>query len=376
MEDPLFVVLLLPVFIAVTHIVGLGHALMTPNEWDDCFGVAEETDNWVAAMRREDAKAVVEKAYKEYESKMGTVQTIEDCDMLLSTMPYIEFNSRLEYEEAEKKRDEIATMITRQKDSFIRDAEEARIEKVKEEIAKLQDNEDWDEVIAKCDEELNTKRLGEKPWDKDIWRRIIDEAETKIRQEELARIDSVKDVVAAKIKDKMWSEAVDLCDKEIADYGSGVRKGSQTGDCEVWKRLKAQVKEEEEKEKKRLAEEARRIAKENQIQRYKEMGLTYSGEDLFFACLQHQTEEDYVYGYNYITLKVIQYDEFRQIALVQYVSTFGSYDESFIIMVKTLDQYAYNDRLNPGGYYVYKGLRTYTTVMGSTNTVRYFEQVD
>lgn len=376
MEDPLLVVILLPVFVLVTHVVGLGHALMAPNEWDDCFGEAAETDNWVAAMRREDAKEVVKKAYEEYESKIEMIQTIEDCDMLLSAMPYIEFNSRLEYEEAEKKRDEIATMIIRKKDSFIRDAEESRIEKVKEEIAKLQSNQNWDEVIAKCDDELNTKWPGGKSWDKDIWRRIIDEAESKIRQEELARIDSVKEVIEAKINDKMWTEAVGLCDKEISDYENGERKGSITGDCEVWEQLKVKIKEAEENEKKRLAEEARRIAKENQIQRYKEMGLTYSGEDLFFACLQNQTEKDYVYGYNYITLKVIQYDEFRQIALVQYISTFGSNNQSFIIMVKTLDQYACNDRLNPGGYFAYKGLRTYTTVLGSTNTVRYFEQID
>lgn len=235
------------------------------------------------------------------------------------------------------------------------DARAARFCKIKAEVDGLCENGQWSIAIGRCEAELAKpmKPLFAGGWsEKELkyFSSIVDDA---VRQKELARICSVTNSLQEKLDKKMWSDVMKVCGDELREIGTG--RGRSQEDLLVWEHFK------------KLAIDGERVQRDARLT---SMGLRFNGESLLSVCTtpsKLKINDVYVNDSSEFRIAQFMLDEHNARVRVP--------DNYSYILVKTIDAYADDDRLEPDTWFAYKGLRQYKTIFGAPVTIRYFEQV-
>lgn len=206
----------------------------------------------------------------------------------------------------------------------------------------------WDEVIAICEKELAADDLSDEG--REFFASTASNAE---RQVELVRICSVTNSLQEKLDKKMWSDVMKVCGDELREIGTG--RGRSQEDLLVWEHFK------------KLAIDGERVQRDARLT---SMGLRFNGESLLSVCTtpsKLKINDVYVNDSSEFRIAQFMLDEHNARVRVP--------DNYSYILVKTIDAYADDDRLEPDTWFAYKGLRQYKTIFGAPVTIRYFEQV-
>jgi len=265
--------LLLPFWVAFVYLSGLYCSLSSPNKWDDCFGEADQSDNWCLKMRKSAAADSASVYFKSYFDQINSATTEEGCDKIINRISYGNVVDEYELMAYRNEYERLSETVANRKMQIIRLPEIARQEKAFQTILISEKNEQWSNIVELCSIEISRQKNERGAVASDAIRfdeykdKAIGQIKEIIRSHETNRIQFVRIKVEQLICRRNFLEARAICKVELEEVGK--REGSELEDKKIWHKysseidraIEHEIKERECAERKKLEEDKAEIRK-------------------------------------------------------------------------------------------------------------------